>query len=241
MKTVHEVAEVSGVSVRTLHHYDAIGLLKPAQVTEAGYRLYDDMALKRLQSILLFRELQFPLREIKRILDSPHFDEREAIRQQLAMLRLQKERLEGLIAFAENLERKGVHDMSFTAFDDRKLAQYAAEAKEKWGDTVAWRESERRSAGKTPEEQKSAVDGLMAKFAELGAMGTLTPDSEEAQTWVRDLQDYITAQYYPCTKEILAGLGQMYTADERFRENIDAAGGAGTAELAGKAIAVYCK
>ena len=89
MKTVHEVAELSGVSVRTLHHYDAIGLLKPTQVTEAGYRLYDDMALKRLQSILLFRELQFPLREIKRILDSPHFNEREAIRQQLAMLRLQ--------------------------------------------------------------------------------------------------------------------------------------------------------
>ena len=241
MKTVHEVADISGVSVRTLHHYDAIGLLKPTKVTEAGYRLYDDAALKRLQSILLFRELQFPLKEIKRILDSPHFDEREAIRQQITMLRLQKERLEGLITFAENLERKGVHDMSFTAFDDRKLAEYAAEAKEKWGDTAAWQESERKLAGKSPAEEQSMADGLMEKFAELGAMGVVAPDSETAQSWVRDLQDYITANYYACTKEILSGLGQMYTADERFRANIDAAGGDGTAELAGKAIAVYCK
>ena len=88
MRTVHEVSRLTGVSVRTLHHYDAIGLLKPAHVTQAGYRLYDDAALRRLQSILLFRELQFPLKQIKAILDSPGFDRKEALRQQLEMLQL---------------------------------------------------------------------------------------------------------------------------------------------------------
>ena len=241
MKTVHEVAELSGVSVRTLHHYDAIALLKPTKVTEAGYRLYDDAALRRLRSILLFRELEFPLKEIGAILDSPQFDERLAIQQQIELLRLRKERMEGLIAFAENLEREGVNNMDFDAFDSRKIERYAAEAKEKWGNTAAWQESERKLAGKTPPEKKDIAEGLMAKFAELGALGGAAPESEAAQSWVRGLQEYITANYYPCTKEILAGLGQMYTADERFRANIDAAGGAGIAELAGKAIAVYCK
>jgi len=232
MKTVHEVAAISGVSVRTLHHYDAIDLLKPAEVTEAGYRLYDDAALKRLQSVLLFRELQFPLKEIKGILDSPGFDEKEAIRRQLEMLRLQKERLEGLITFAESLTEKGVDNMSFEAFDSKKLEQYAAEAKEKWGTTAAWQESEQKAAGKSPKEKKSMADGLMEKFAELGAMGDTAPDSVEAQSWVKGLQDYITANFYTCTKEILFGLGQMYTADERFRANIDAAGGAASRPFA---------
>ena len=241
MKTVHEVAELSGVSVRTLHHYDAIGLLKPTEITEAGYRLYDDRALKRLQSILLFRELQFPLKEIKGILDSPGFDEKAAIRQQIEMLRMQKERLEGLIAFAESLESKGVHNMNFNAFDSRKLQQYAAEAKEKWGNTAAWQESKQKAAGKTSAQKQSMADGLMEKFAQLGAMGAVAPESAEAQAWVKSLQEYITANYYTCTKEILSGLGQMYPADERFRENIDVAGGEGTAELAGKAIEIYCR
>jgi len=241
MKTVHEVADISGVSVRTLHHYDAIGLLKPTRITEAGYRLYDDAALARLQSVLLFRELQFPLREIGAILDSPGFDEKETIRQQLEMLRLQKERLEGLIAFAESLTEKGVHNMSFEAFDNKELEQYAAEAKEKWGTTAAWQESQQKAAGKTQAEKKSMADGLMAKFAELGTMGEIAPDSERAQMWAKSLQDYITANFYTCTKEIFSGLGQMYTVDERFRANIDAAGGVGTAELAGKAIEIYCR
>ena len=86
MKTVTEVSKITGVSVRTLHHYDAIGLLRPTAVTEAGYRLYDDEALGRLQTILLFRQLQFPLKEIKKILDSPNFDPQEALAQQIELL-----------------------------------------------------------------------------------------------------------------------------------------------------------
>ena len=114
MLTVHEVSQKTGVSIRALHHYDAMGLLRPTQVTEAGYRLYDDTALERLQQILLFRELQFPLKEIAEIIDSPDFDRKTALDQQIRLLELRKERLENLIAFARNCRKTGVNDMSLT-------------------------------------------------------------------------------------------------------------------------------
>ena len=137
MKTVTEVSRITGVSVRTLHHYDAIGLLRPTAVTEAGYRLYDEQALGRLQTILLFRQLQFPLKEIKKILDSPNFDPREALSQQIELLELQKEHLEGLIAHARQIQKTGVINMDFSAYDQRKIDEYSARAKEKWGGTDA--------------------------------------------------------------------------------------------------------
>ena len=236
MKTVHEASQISGVSVRTLHHYDAIGLLRPTAVTEAGYRLYDDTALARLQSILLFRELAFPLKEIKRIMDDPQFDQATALEQQIRLLELQQERLSRLIGLARETMKTGVTHMDFTAFDNSKLEQYAAEVKERWGNTAAYQESAQRPAA----EQKDAAAGLMAQFARMGRLRTGDPAGQEAQDAVRELQEFITKHFYTCTPEILAGLGQMYTADDRFRASIDAAGGEGTADFAGKAIAVYC-
>ena len=236
MKTVHEVSQISGVSVRTLHHYDAIGLLRPTAVTEAGYRLYDDTALARLQSILLFRELAFPLKEIKRIMDDPQFDQATALEQQIRLLELQQERLSRLIGLARETMKTGVTHMDFTAFDNSKLEQYAAEVKERWGNTAAYQESAQRPAA----EQKDAAAGLMAQFARMGRLRTGDPAGQEAQDAVRELQEFITKHFYTCTPEILLGLGQMYTADDRFRASIDAAGGEGTADFAGKAIAVYC-
>ena len=126
MRTVHEVSKFTGVSVRTLHHYDAIGLLKPTAVSEAGYRLYDDTALERLQQILLFRELEFPLKEIKAILESPNFDRGKALEQQINLLTLKKEHLENLILFARGIKAIGVNQMDFTAFDTRIMDDYAA-------------------------------------------------------------------------------------------------------------------
>ena len=109
MRTVNEVSKLTGISVRTLHHYDAIGLLKPSRVTEAGYRLYDDTAVGRLQTILMFRELKFPLKEIKKILDSPVFDQQEALSQQIHLLKLQQKRIEQLILLACEIQKKGVN------------------------------------------------------------------------------------------------------------------------------------
>ena len=239
MKTVNEVSLLTGVSVRTLHHYDAIGLLKPARVTEAGYRLYDTPQLKRLQTILLFRQLQFPLKQIREILDAPNFDPAEALQQQIRLLRLQKEHLEELIAFAETLQTTGGDTMSFKAFDNSKLETYAAEAKARWGRTEAYKEYEEKTAGQTPAQQQTVGDGLMDIFRELGTVRHLSPEAPEVQALVAKLQAYITANYYTCTPQILKGLGRMYIAGDAMTENINNAGGEGTAEFAHRAIEAY--
>ena len=241
MKTVTEVSKVSGVSVRTLHHYDAIGLLKPSRVTEAGYRLYDTQALKRLQTILLFRQLQFPLKQIREILDAPGFDPAEALTQQIQLLRLQKEHLEELIAFAEELQKSGGKHMSFKAFDNSKLEAYAAEAKERWGKTEAYREYEEKSKGQSQARQRDAGEGLMEIFRELGQIRHLPPEDAQAQALVAKLRAYITEHFYTCTPQILKGLGMLYIAGDAMTDNINAAGGEGTADFAHKAIEAYVK
>lgn len=138
MMTVHEVSSLSGVSIRALHHYDRIGLLPAAEVSEAGYRLYDEAALERLQQILLFKELEFPLREIREILDSPDFDRSKALEQQIHLLELRKEHLENLIDLARGIKTIGVKKMNFEAFDTKKIDEYAAQAKASWGTTEAY-------------------------------------------------------------------------------------------------------
>ena len=241
MKTVTEVSRVTGISVRTLHHYDAIGLLRPTAVTEAGYRLYGEEALGRLQTILLFRQLQFPLKQIKEILDSPNFDPQEALAQQIELLELQKEHLEGLIAHARQIQKTGVINMNFSAYDQRKIDEYSACAKEKWGTTDAYKEYEQKTAGQSKADARSAAEGLMDIFRELGRIRTASPASAEAQALIKKLQDYITAHYYTCTNQILRGLGQMYAAGGEMTENIDKAGGEGTAVFAKDAIEIFCK
>ena len=236
MKTVGEISKMTGISVRTLHHYDEIGLLKPARVTEAGYRLYDEEALERLQHILLFRELQFPLKEIRDMLDSPVFDPAQALETQIHLLEMQRDHLENLIALARKIQKKGEKIMDLRAFDQSKMDEYKKEAKEKWGNTAAYHAYE--------EKEKAGVsqgaDALMAFFADLGKYRDLSPRDERVQQKIADLQKLITDNFYPCTKEILCGLGMMYTQDERFRKNIDAAGGEGTAAFAGQAIEIFC-
>ena len=240
MKTVIEVSRLTGVSVRTLHYYDQIGLLRPDEVTPAGYRLYDDTALERLQHILLFRELRFSLRQIGEILDSPDFDRNKALEQQISLLRLQRERLDGLIGLACDIKEKGVEYMDFQKFDQSKLETYKAEAKAAWGGTEAYREWEQKQTEQTPAEQRAAQERLLAVFAELGGLRELPPDDGAVQAIIVKLREQITADFYTCTAEILRGLGQMYEGDPRMKKSIDQAGGPGTAALAAKAIEIYC-
>lgn len=240
MRTVNEVSKITGVSVRTLHHYDAVGLLKPTKVTEAGYRMYDDTAISRLQSILLFRELQFPLKEIKSILDSPNFDLSEALTQQIELLELQSKRIGELISFAREIKEKGVSTMNFKIFDKSEIEQYKAEAKSKWGGTQAYKEYEQKVATRSDLKCDEVANRLMTIFAEIGTHRHLSPSAKEAQEKIAALQKFITDNYYVCTDEILSGLGQMYVDDERFKKNIDKAGGDGTAEFVRQAISVYC-
>ena len=241
MKTVNEVSKLTGVSVRTLHHYDEIGLLKPTSITEAGYRLYDDIALERLQHILLFRELQFPLKDIKGILDSPDFDRNKALEQQIELLTLKKEHLENLILYARGIKFLGVKNMDFSAFDTKKMDEYAAQAKENWGKTEAYKEFEEKSKDWTEETTGNIAKDMMIIFAEFGQMKELDPADEKVQAQVKKLQDYITEHFYNCTNQILSGLGQMYVGGGEFTENIDSYGGKGTAEFVNKAIQIYCQ
>lgn len=240
MKTVKQVSKLTGISVRTLHHYDAIGLLKPAKVTEAGYRLYDDTALERLQNILLFRELQFPLKEIKSILDDPDFDPSEAIQQQIKLLELQRNHIERLISFAREIQKKGVNKMDFNVFDKTEIENYSAEVKSKWGSTKAYEEYEQRNSEKSNSELAETANRFMSVFEAIGSLKHLSPSDKKVQEKIRELQSFITDNYYNCTDEILKGLGQMYVNDERFKRSIDEAGGEGTAEFVRQAILVYC-
>lgn len=239
MKTVHEVSKISGVSIRALHHYDAIGLLKPTKVTEAGYRLYDEDAIGRLHTILMFRELGFSLNDIKAIMDNPDFDLKAALSQHIEMLKLQRNHIDGLITQAYRM-MKG-EDADFSAFDKSNMEKFAKEVKERWGNTDAYRESLTKTKSRSKSESTAAADVLMKQFVKFGEIRNNSPYSDEAQNAVKELQDCITANFYLCTNEILAGLGEMYTADERFRKSIDEAGGDGTASFVSEAIKHYCK
>ena len=241
MKTVTEIAKQTGVSVRTLHHYDAIGLLKPTVLTESGYRLYDDAALERLYLILLLRELEFPLKEIGEILDAPDFDRNRVLEQQTELLKAKAAHLQTCIHLANAIKQTGVKNLKFKNWDPKKIDEYSVQAEVLYGKTDAWKEYKGKSDNRTKEQERSLGDGLMDLFAKLGTLKNLAPESPEVQTWVKQLQDYISANYYNCTNQILAGLGEMYAGGGSMTENIDAAGGPGTGEFARDAIRIYCK
>ncbi|MBQ1580372.1 MAG: TipAS antibiotic-recognition domain-containing protein, partial [Firmicutes bacterium] len=180
--------------------------------------------------------LQFSLKEIRTILDDPGFDQKEALRQQIRLLELQKERIGRLISYAQKQMEEGDTDMDFDTFDREELDRYKEEVKQRWGGTEAYRESE----GKAASGVQPDAEGLMAIFRELGAMKTSQPEDRSVQEKVKELQDHISQHFYTCTKEILKGLGEMYAEDERFRLNIDKAGGEGTAVFVRDAIRIYC-
>lgn len=241
MMTIHEVSKLTGVSIRTLQYYDSIGLLRPAQYTGAGYRLYDETALETLQQILLFRELEFPLKEIKQIIQSPGFDRNKALEQQIALLTLKKEHLENLIDLARGIKLTGGKPtMDFSAFDTKKIDEYTAQAKASWGSTPEYREFEEKSKGRGKAETAALNEQMMQIFVKFGAMKGEDPSSEKAQQLVKDLKDFITAHFYTCSNQVLSGLGQMYAGGGEMTANIDRYGGEGTAVFANAAIQVFC-
>ena len=237
---IKEFAEYTGVSVRTLHYYDEIGLLTPAFVDRAtGYRFYDKNSLLRMQEILFYRELDFSLKSIRELLSSPNYDKNKALNEQKHLLTLKKERLERLISAIDGAV-KGENIMK--AFDNSEFEKYKAEAKEKWGKTDAYKEHAERTKNYSKQQWNDLTEGMdhiMAEFA-VCMRKVERSDSAEAQNIVKMLQNHITENYYICTNEILAGLGQMYVADERFTNNIDKHAD-GTAEFICEAIEVYCR
>ena len=241
MMTVNEVSKLAGVSIRTLQYYDKIGLLHPTGHTDAGYRLYDDTDLERLQHILLFRELEFSLKDIASIINSPDFDRTKALEQQIEMLKLKREHIDNLMNFALGIKLLGVKHMDFKAFDRSKLDEYSRQAKDMYKESPEYKEMEEKSKNRTKEEEGILADRFMLLFKEAGTLKDTDPASPEAQDLVKRIQDFITENLYTCSKKILSGLGKMYSGGGDFTKNIDEYGGEGTAEFIDKAIQIYCR
>ena len=234
---IKEFAEQIGVSVRTLHYYDEIGLLKPSEVdAQNGYRFYDERSLERMQEILFYRELDFSLKTIAQILSSPDYDKQQALTRQRKLLLAKKERLERLIDALDSMEKGEGFMKPNNEYEDLKN-KYAEEVRQRWGSTDAYKESQQRNTDFS--QAASLLDAVFEEFAELDRSG-ISPDDEAAKIQVEKLQRCITDNFYTCTNEILAGLGQMYAADIRFKNNIDKHG-EGTAEFVSQCIKSYCK
>lgn len=238
---VAQVSKRTGVSVRTLHHYDQIGLLKPTEVTESGYRMYDDTALDKLYMILVYRELGLSLGEIGSILDAPDYDRNQVLEHQIKLMRRRIEKLQNRVALANGMLTLGVKYMDFEGFAPEKIDEYSQQAKVLYGKTDAYKEFQQKQKSRTKEQEKDLGAQVMDFFARLGKMRPCAPDSEAAQNWAKELQAFFTEHFYTCTPEILKGLAESYAGGGSMTENIDKAGGEGTGAFAKQVIDEYCK
>lgn len=240
--SVSETAALSGVSVRTLHYYDEIGLLKPKEISESGYRYYDRESLETLQLILFYKELQFSLKDISNIINQPHHDRKQALRKQKELLILKEKRLKKLIKLVDDT-LKGDDNMSFKEFDASEIEntkrKYEKEAEELYGNTDEYKESIRKSQSYSHEDKERINVEAAIIMKEFYKNKNLEPSDEKVQKLVLKWKNHITRYYYNCTKEILQCLGQMYIGDERFKENIDR-NGEGKAAFMVEAIKFYC-
>ena len=238
---VKEVSELVGISVRTLHHYDEIGLLPPEGTTESGYRLYSDESLGLLQHILFFRELGFPLKKIKDLMSSPSFDRREALELQRKMLLDKRTRLDRMIATIDKTiqHSKGELDMTnkekFDGFDFSHNP-YEQEARERWGDRAV--DESKAKLGNMSDDAKEQLGHRMTEiYRKLADLRHTSPESEQAQAAIKEWYDFLNGMgSYP--PEAFRGLGQMYVDDERFTANIDKFG-EGLALFMRDAMAAY--
>ncbi|WP_217587594.1 MerR family transcriptional regulator [Lentibacillus saliphilus] len=241
---VKDVSELARVSVRTLHHYDEIGLLVPDEVSDAGYRLYSDANLERLQHILFFKELGFPLKEIKTMLDNPSFDREEALRLQRNMLVEKRRHLDSMIDTIERTIQSTKGEIQLTKHEQFKgfhfdKDPYEQEARARWGDQSvdASKDKLGRLNEKEQDELSTQWDALFKKLAELRDEA---PDSEDVQATIGEWYTFLNANFGNYSPEAFAGLGQLYVADERFTENIDQYG-TGLAQFMSEAMAVFAK
>ncbi|WDC85328.1 MerR family transcriptional regulator [Caloramator sp. mosi_1] len=249
MYKIKEVADMVGISVRTLHHYDEIGLLKPDSTTEAGYRLYSEKDLEKLQQILFFKELDFDLKTIKEILSNPNFDKRRALELHKQLLIKKRDRLNKIIECVEDtiesIERgiKMSKDNMFEAFDmseiEKYKQKYAEETKQKYGHTDAYKESMAKTSKYTNKDWENIIQRQSEIYREIAELMDRTPDDEDVQRAVEKWRQHITDNFYYCTIDIFRGLGELYVIDDRFKNNINKIQ-EGLAEFLSEAIRVYC-
>jgi DNA-binding transcriptional MerR regulator len=224
--TVQQLATLAGVSVRTLHYYDEIGLLQPARVEKNGYRYYEEKELLTLQQILFFRELDFSLEDIQRIVSSPYFDMRQALRDQRKLIELKKNRLNRLIQTIDKTIKKLNKETSmddqelYGNFTKEEMNQYTEEARERWGSTDAFKQSQERVKKFTKddwkrigEESDRILKGMVAHMQE-------GPANAAVQTLIAEHYHSLRHFYEP-NLQIYRGLAEMYAADPRFAANYE--------------------
>ncbi|MFF7451239.1 MULTISPECIES: TipAS antibiotic-recognition domain-containing protein [unclassified Streptomyces] len=227
--TVGQVAGFAGVTVRTLHHYDDIGLLVPGERSHAGHRRYNDADLDRLQQILFYRELGFPLEEVAALLDDPETDPRAHLRRQHELLTARIEKLRKMAAAVEQAmeaRKMGINltpEERFEVFGDKDPEQYAEEAEQRWGGTEAYAESQRRAARYTKDDWKrmqAEVGAWSERYGALMAAGE-PPTSEAAMDMAEEHRQHICGWFYECPYDMHRCLGEMYVSDERFKAFYD--------------------
>ncbi|MFE7935137.1 MerR family transcriptional regulator [Streptomyces sp. NPDC057456] len=228
--SVGQVAGFAGVTVRTLHHYDDIGLLVPGGRSHAGHRRYDDADLDRLQRILFYRELGFPLEDVAALLDDPAADPRAHLRRQHELLTARIEQLQKMAAAVEHAmeaREMGINltpEERFEVFGDKDPERYAEEAEQRWGGTEAYAESQRRAARYTKDDWKRMRDEVSdwgARYEELMSAGE-PPTGEAAMGMAEEHRQHIGRWFYDCPYETHRRLGEMYVSDERFKAFYDA-------------------
>ena len=241
--SIGKVAKLTGVSVRTLHYYDEIGLLIPSEISDAGYRYYDETELEILQQIMFYRELDFSLDDIQQIMKSDGYDKLHALKRQKELLMLKQERLTKLISLIDNTI-KGEKSMSFNEFDmseiEKAKNEYSAEVKERWGNTDAYAQSNEKTKNYSKEKWQEITEDGDRIFEWFAKNMDKSMNDQEVLDMVKEWQDLITSNFYTCTPEILSGLAEMYICDERFKKNIDKYA-EGTAQFLHDAIKEYCK
>ncbi len=248
MYKVKEVADIVGVSVRTLHHYDQIGLLQPESITPAGYRLYTSSNLERLQQILFFKEIGFSLQEIKNVLDQPDFDRKEALKLHKDLLKKKRQRLDDMIHTVDQTIQSleggtaMTNEDMFKGFDMKEIEEhqkkYADEVREKYPkETVD--QAQAKTSQYTKDDWQNIMEETNEIYGNIAKRMDRDPADPEVQQEVGKWKQFITENFYYCTFEIFRGLADLYVDDPRFTKNIDKHG-EGLSQYLRKAMIIYC-
>lgn len=243
--TVNKLAELAHISVRTLHYYDAIGLLKPTSIAKNGYRYYDEKELIRLQQILFFKELEFPLQDIKQMLNRPDFQVIDALKDQRKLFRLKQRRLDTLIKSINTTihsmkKQQQLHEEEmYDAFNDDEVKQYQAEVKERWGNTNAYKQSQAKLKTMTKKQMEGLKIAGNKLTEELGNVMDKLVSDPTVQALIQKHYDGINF-FYTCSLEMYKNLAQMYIDDPRFTAYYDKVR-PGLAVFVRDAIFYYCK
>ena len=241
-KTVKEVAKMTGTTVRALHYYDEINLLKSSNISQAGYRLYSNEDIETLQQIMFFKEIGLELKQIKNIIHNSEFDKREALRKHKEILILKKNRIESLIKLVDYQLEEG-SKISFSEFDESyiiaKQKEYHDEVVQRWSNTKYYQEFEEKKY-KYNNEINDIDKEISIIFREIAGYMKSPPSCKEVQNLISLWQDYITENYYSCTSEMLQYLALMYVEDERFKNYINSISD-DLAPYISEAIKFYCE